>query len=236
MKKLLSSVLILTLSLNSFGANCSATDETSGEASKTTVSEKIKQINDNLAQIKNKTLTETEENATEKTKTEQKDDSKSCENKASDSTAEAQKDATKPVNKSFREKQIEKLNKEIQNLEKTSNKKYFWKKFFINTLKILGVLVGWVLALYEFLNLGAFLEIGKSAGFSKGYEEGYDDGQQANSGSKPATGSELKEKIKPVVKSILKTLHPDNLKRIKSFDDIKDAYYNINNFYDEYLK
>lgn len=50
MKKLLSSMLILTLSFNSFGANCSAASE---------ASEKIRQINDNLAQIKNKTFGET---------------------------------------------------------------------------------------------------------------------------------------------------------------------------------
>lgn len=227
MKKLLSSMLILTLSLNFLGTNCNAVNETSvTEACKTTVSEKIKQINDNLAQIKNKTLTETEENATEKTKTEQKDDSESCENKASGSTkVNVQKNKNKPVKKSFREKQIEKLNKEIQNLEKTSDIKYFLKKFFINTLKIL-------------LSLGVALAscliiciIAETA-----YNVGYAFNPRKKNEFNPATDSKLKEEIKPVVKSILKTLHPDNLKRIKSFDDIKDAYYNINNFYDEYLK
>lgn len=257
MKKLLSAMLTLTLSLNSFGANCSATNETSAVTSKPTVSEKVKQINNNLAQIKNKTLGETnKEIAKEESQSNKKDASESCENKASGSTVAAQKDENKPAKKSFREKQIEKLNKEIQNLEKTSNKKYFWKKFYIKTLEFLTFSVTLSVILYYVFK--SSYSKGYSAGHDAGYNTGYNIGhyngcikghregykeaeldflfKSISNPFKSETDSDLKGKIKPVVMSILKTLHPDNLKRIKSFDDIKDFYFNLNNFYDDYLK
>ena len=230
MKKLLSSMLILTLSLNSFGANCSAANETSAETSNPTVSEKIKQIKNNSSQIKGKTLDETnKEIAIEKTKTEQKDDSESCENKNSGSTiVSAQKNKNKPVKKSFREKQIEKLNKEIQNLEKTSNKKYFWKKFFINTANILGY--GLFFSMIHFcLNYTAnkFYKLGEDVGYHKGYGAGYETGYEKvnpsiNCGT--ATDPELKAQTESLSKLILKLFHPDHFNIINIFK-YKNTFY-----------
>ena len=219
MKKLLSSVLTLTLILNFFGVNWRAENEIQSENSEVKVSEEIKQINDNLAQIKNKNSTETEEKSTEEVKS-----SETAENVSS----EAQKDTSKPAKKSFREKQIEKLNKEIQNLEKTSNKKYLWKKFFINTAKILVISE---IMLRVFYNVGSAVIQSYNEGYTNGFNAGF-----ASCPKAPAPDSELKEKFKSVVKSILTKLHPDNFKNIKSFDDIKEFYYKINNFYDDYLK
>lgn len=223
MKKIISSMLILTLSLNFFGANCSAVNETQSESSKT--QEKIRQINDKLNQIKNKNSTETKEKSTEENKNTSSEEVKSSET-AEKVSSEEQKDAKEPAKKSFREKQIEKLNKEIQNLEKTSNKKYFWKKFFINTAKILGISV---IMLRGFYNVGLAVIQSYNEGYTKGFSEGC-------SKTNGAPDSELKGIFKPIVTSILATLHPDNLKNIKSFDDIKEFYYKTNNFYDDYLK
>lgn len=247
MKKLLSSMLILTLSLNSFDANCSAANETSAETSNPTVSEKIKQINDNLAQIKGKTLDETnKENAKEESQSNKKDDSESCENKASGSTkVNAQKNGNKSVKKSFREKQIEKLNKEIQNLEKTSDKKYFWKNFFIRTAKILGfgLILRIIYIVFKYaIKTGVYvgLDKGYKAGYTTGYEaglyEGLDKGYGAgyetgyekvnpsiNCGT--ATDPELKAKTVPLLESILKIFHPDHFKIISSFKDIESIYH-----------
>ena len=209
MKKLLASMLILTLSFNSFGTNCSAASETS---------EKIKQIKDNLAQIKNKTLSETnKEISKEEIKTEQKDDSESCENKTSDSTADAQNDANKPTKKSFREKQIEKLNKEIQNLEEIS----------MRTAKILGI----SLIIFFIFSCAAI-----SACFlisNLDYLRGYDDGLKAGKRTVNCVSPELKERIKSVLKLFIKNYHPDYLYRIKSFDEIKEMYYKMNSLLDD---
>ena len=210
MKKLLSSMLILTLSLNSFGANCSATSETS---------EKIKQINNNLAQIKNKTLSETNKEIAKeetKTKTEQKDDSESCENKASGSTVEAQKDATKPVKKSFREKQIEKLNKETKELESMSDKKYLLSSL----IKIIGQIAFEIIAYIYIVPSVAFNILSRIENLVyKKYK------------------LKMQKNVNDIIKLILKTLHPDNLKRIKNFDgNVKELYTKAANFQDDYLK
>ena len=212
MKKLLSSVLILTLSLNSFGANCSATNEIQTENSEITP-----ENNDNLAQIKSKTLSEVnKENAIEKAQTEQKDDSESCKNKASDSTVEAQKDATKPVNKSFREKQIEKLNKETKELESMSDKKYLLS-FLI---KIIGKIAVEIIAYIYIVPSVAFNILSRIENLvQKKYK------------------LEMQKNLKDIIKLVLKTLHPDNLKRIKSFDgNVKELYTKAANFQDDYLK
>lgn len=195
MKKLLSSMLILTLSFNSFGANCSAVDKVQTKS----VFEQVKQINNSFATEENKNTS------------------------GEEVSPEAQKEASNPVKNSFREKQIEKLYKEILNLEKTSNKEYFWKRFFINAVKIT-----WKLIILYTMCAACLLF----------YDKGFSTGQANAPFVKLISDPVVKAKIKPIVQAILKKWHPDNFKRVKNFDDMKASYYyyKLRNFYDEYLK
>ena len=68
MKKILSCMLILTLSFNSFSANCYAADNFQNEFRETTVSKKIRQINDNLALLKSKASIKADEKPIEENK------------------------------------------------------------------------------------------------------------------------------------------------------------------------
>ena len=47
----------------------------------------------------------------------------------------------------------------------------------------------------------------------------------------------MQKNVNDIIKLILKTLHPDNLKRIKNFDgNVKELYTKAANFQDDYLK
>ena len=79
MKKILSCMLILTLSFNSFSANCYAADNFQNEFRETTVSKKIRQINDNLALLKSKASIKADEKPIEENKNISKEEIKSSE-------------------------------------------------------------------------------------------------------------------------------------------------------------
>ena len=214
MKKILSCMLILTLSFNSFSANCYAADNFQNEFRETTVSKKIRQINDNLALLKSKASIKADEKPIEENKNISKEEIKSSET-AEKINPEEQKYANKLVRKSFREQQIEKLKKEMQKLENTSDKKYL----LTSLTKIICQIAFEVIAYIYIVPSVAYNIINKINNLvCKKYK------------------SEIKNDVRTFIKTVTKTLHPDHFNRIKSFNDVKELYYMAANLYDNYLK
>lgn len=207
-------MLILTLSFNSFSANCYAADNFQNEFRETTVSKKIRQINDNLALLKSKASIKADEKPIEENKNISKEEIKSSET-AEKINPEEQKYANKLVRKSFREQQIEKLKKEMQKLENTSDKKYL----LTSLTKIICQIAFEVIAYIYIVPSVAYNIINKINNLvCKKYK------------------SEMKNDVRTFIKTVTKTLHPDHFNRIKSFNDVKELYYMAANLYDNYLK
>lgn len=206
MKKILSCMLILTLSLSSFSANCCVADNFQNEFRETTVSKKIRQINDNLALLKSKASIEADEKPIEEIKSSET---------AEKISPEEQQYANKPVRKSFREQQIEELKEEMQKLEKISDKKYL----LTSLTKAICQIAFEVIAYIYIVPSVAYNIINKINNLvCKKYK------------------SEMKNDVRTFIKTVTRTLHPDHFNRIKSFNDVKELYYMAANLYDNYLK
>lgn len=99
-------------------------------------------------------------------------------------------------------------------------------------------------------------KVGYDFGYDLGHKTGYYFGRQAGYDEGERDGRKFGEfdcivkhhfqdpkecidraKAKKVVNKILAFLHPDVFsKKGKNFDDVKEVYYNLTNFYDKYLK
>ena len=136
-----------------------------------------------------------------------------------------------------------------------SNKKFNWRKLGVIALRALvGGLVG--CAGYFFCDnfikgtLDKYYNLGYQSGYSEGDKEGYHRGYRAadqNSyifndrqfwdrifgNSRTSDDSAIKTAATNLTKLILRTLHPDNFKRIKSFEDVKELYHAAANLDDE---
>ena len=162
--------------------------------------------------------------------------------------------------KSDLKKYNEKQQKLIQKYENMTNKEFRWdkiKKFFMKAFFVL-VCAGFVSRTYLYISKKMADErtAGEEVGYDFGHKIGYYSGYQAGYDEGESDGRKFGEfdcvvkhhfqdpkecidrtKAKKVVNKILASLHPDVLsKKGKNFDDVKEVYYNLTNFYDRYLK
>ena len=164
--------------------------------------------------LKSKASIKADEKPIEENKNISKEEIKSSET-AEKINPEEQKYANKLVRKSFREQQIEKLKKEMQKLENTSDKKYL----LTSLTKIICQIAFEVIAYIYIVPSVAYNIINKINNLvCKKYK------------------SEMKNDVRTFIKTVTKTLHPDHFNRIKSFNDVKELYYMAANLYDNYLK
>lgn len=151
--------------------------------------------------------------------------------------------------KSAREETIENLKnnlkkyigqqqKLIQKYENMTDIKFNLFTFFISFLySYLGALVGNIVGTI----VGLLIEKSMYKFYYEGYERGYKIGkkycQTISYFHNNFNVLTYNKKLIELIKNILVTLHPDKfLKKLKTFDDIKDLYYEANDFYEVYLK
>lgn len=166
--------------------------------------------------------------------------------------------------KSDLKKYNEKQQKLIRKYENMTDKEFKWdkiKKFLMKAFFAL-VCAGFVSGSYLYISKKmaderkSGEEAGKKVGYDFGHKIGYYSGYQAGYDEGESDGRKFGEfdcvvkhhfqdpkecidraKTKKVVNKILASLHPYVFsKKGKNFDDVKEVYYNLTNFYDKYLK
>ncbi len=135
-------------------------------------------------------------------------------------------------------KYTEKQQKLIKKYENMTDKQFTWFSYAVGAaFGFLGSFVG------SAIGLAISLLIDKSIvdSYNEGYEEGYAKGQENSEdpfAKRAKCNKGLPPQTKQLVVKLLALLHPDSFPKNgqgKSFNDVKEVYYNLTNFYNEYL-